>query len=124
MPASIPIGMAIMDDMATMMILPTRALLIPPPGSPTGAGTLVKKCQFTCITPCLMIYTSITISGIVIINANNIMIHLNTTLFVFLILIRASILSVIGVFCNYSFADEIDDDGDEKQHQPKLDQRR
>src|SRR6185503_2499498 len=116
MPASIPIGIAIIDDIATMIILPTSALLIPPPGSPTGAGTLVKKCQFTCITPCLMIYTSITISGIVIINANNIMIHLNTMLFVFLILIRASMLSVISVFGNYSFADKIDNNGNEEQY--------
>ncbi len=34
-------------------MLPTRALTIPPPVSPTGFGTLTRKCQLILVIPCL-----------------------------------------------------------------------
>ena len=50
---------------ATIMIIkvPSNAFAMPPPVSPTGFGTLVKKCQLIFVMPALIIKSNIAING-------------------------------------------------------------
>src|ERR1700735_4039305 len=57
--ASTPIGMPIADARSSSLPVPTRALAIPPPASPTGLGSLVKKSQLSEVPPCQTRYPRI-----------------------------------------------------------------
>jgi hypothetical protein len=93
--------------------------MIPPPVSPTGAGTLLKKCQLTWKIPCFIMYIKMMIKGTVITNAKNMIIPLNIPLVTFLNPIFASIL-VVREFCNYTFTNQVNYYGYEEQYQAQL----
>ena len=58
-----PMGIANSEPSPVTISVPTMALAIPPPDSPTGFGIFVKKSQFSAWTPSLMTKNSTNASG-------------------------------------------------------------
>jgi hypothetical protein len=63
MPIAIPIGTEIIVEIIIKIKVPTIALEIPPPVSPTGFGRLNKKLKFIDEIPSLVIKNKIIING-------------------------------------------------------------
>ena len=62
-PAPMPIGSPIAAAMPMRISVPTIALAIPPPGSPTGFGISVKKSSEMALAPSLTRWNRMKMSG-------------------------------------------------------------
>src|ERR1700753_4351083 len=141
MPARIPIGIAMTAATTMMITLPSKALAMPPPASPTGLGTFTRKCQLILVIPALMMKTNIAISGTTQAKERMIVNNWNPRLlpilyFTLPISIPHSLMNKnqLDIFhSNYpSFirktiddllSDHIDHDRDQEQHQAEFDMR-
>jgi hypothetical protein len=65
----IPMGMAITEATAMIRTLPSSALAMPPPDSPTGFGMLTRKCQLILVMPALRMYPRMNSKGMTQANA-------------------------------------------------------
>src|SRR5213593_4862796 len=64
MPETIPIGTAMPAARPTRISVPTMALAMPPPGSPTGFGIWVKNARLSAGSPCPITKNRMNPSGI------------------------------------------------------------
>src|SRR5258708_5074326 len=116
MPQRIPMGIAMTAATTKIIRLPSKALAMPPPASPTGLGILIRKCQLILVTPALIIKIRMAIRGNTQAKASVIVNRRKALLFP----IRYLILLLCSFICETTddpFSDHINYNGNKKQDQ-------
>jgi len=121
MPVRTPSGTATTLAERIKKALPMIALLIPPPVSPTGAGSFVRKFQLIEVSPFLEMKKSMKNMGRMEQNESSTTMAWNARSTKILLLSALSLISCLeACLYNDDLSDDVDDRGDYEKKQRKL----